>query len=108
MQKGVFYALLLILLNIKKHTMATALLKFDLANLDDKMEFKRMISANEMAFFIWDLMLNVKSKIAQEIENSEDDGKWVIEAKIEALDLIFQRINELYDEHDIQIENLIN
>jgi hypothetical protein len=108
MQKGVFYALLLILLHIKKHTMATALLKFDLADHEDKMEFKRMTSANEMAFFIWDLMLNIKSKIAQEIENSEDDGKWVIEAKIEALDLIFQRINELYDEHDIQIENLIN
>jgi hypothetical protein len=88
--------------------MATAILKFDLYNSEDRLEFQRMTSANQMAFFIWDLMLNTKSKIAHQIEDSEDDGKMIIEAKIEALDLIFQQINELYDEHDIQIENLIN
>jgi hypothetical protein len=88
--------------------MATATLKFDLYNFEDKLEFQRMTSANQMAFFIWDLMLNTKRKLTHEIENSDDDGKMIIEAKLEALDLIFQRINEIYDEHDIQIENLIN
>jgi hypothetical protein len=88
--------------------MATALIKFDLNLPDDKMEFKRMTLANEMAFFIWELLFNKKKEIQREIENSEDDGKFVRENKIEALDLIFQRINELYDEHDINIENIIN
>jgi hypothetical protein len=81
--------------------MAKATLEFDLNDFDDKMEHLRAIKSTDMASFIFQLVSNTKKSIMFELEN-KDMKDW------EAVNLVFERIHNLLDEYDINIDELIH
>jgi hypothetical protein len=78
-----------------------AQINFDLENLDDEIELKRFLKATDMALVLWEL-----------IHNSKKSLEWKMEAdtisRYDALDMVFERITELLEEHDINVDKLIN
>jgi len=76
-------------------------LHFNLDDADDSMEYTRCVKATEMALVLWELMHNSKKTL-----------EWAMEAdtinRYDALDMVFERISELLEEHDINVNKLIN
>lgn len=81
--------------------MAEGILKFDLNDFDDKMAHLRAIKSLDMSMFIFQLLYNTKKSIMYELENKELKD-W------EVVNLVFERIHELIEEHKIDIDELIN
>lgn len=80
--------------------MAKATLEFDLNEFDDKIAHLRAVKSTDMASFIFQLISNTKKSIMFELEN-KDMKDW------EAVNLVFERIGDLLDEYDINIDELI-
>jgi hypothetical protein len=54
-----------------------------------------------MALMLWELMHNSKKSLEWKMESNSID-------RYDALDMVFQRINELLEEYDINVDKLIN
>jgi len=80
--------------------MAKATLEYDLDNTDDKTAHFRAIKSLDMASFIFELVHNQKKSILYELEN-RDMKDW------EAVHLVFERISDLLNEHNINIDEII-
>ena len=78
-----------------------AKLTFDLTDLDDRMEHERCVKSTDMALALWDIVNNTKKRLENSFENKEID-------KYEALDLVFEKIYEIYEDHGIQVDDLIS
>jgi hypothetical protein len=78
--------------------MAKAILEFDLNDLDDRLDHKQCIKANDMACVIWEFTYNTKKSTEHVIEGK--DG-------YEVLDLIYDKFFRLLEEHNINIDELI-
>ena len=78
-----------------------AQLHFDLENLDDEMEIKRCLKSTEMALVLWELVHNSKKSLEWKMESDTIN-------RYDALDMVFERIIELLEEYDINIDKLIN
>ena len=78
-----------------------AQLNFDLENLDDEMEIKRCLKATDMALVLWELIHNSKKSLEWKMESDTI-------SRYDALDMVFERITELLEEHDINVDKLIN
>jgi hypothetical protein len=76
--------------------MPKAIIKYDLSIPDDVIDFKRANKATDMAIVLWELQHNLK----REFEGSEEHNN-------ETLDIVFQRICELIDDHNINVDELI-
>jgi hypothetical protein len=84
--------------------MATALLKFDLTDSDDRMEFERVNKSLDMALMLWEVLYNEKKKAYRILEQD----KHSTDKEYELVDKIFASINELAEEHNIKIDALIS
>jgi len=73
-----------------------ATLEFNLEDNEDIMAHMRCIKSLDMAMLLWELQMNTKKQI------QNDNPK--INQKM--LDIVFDKINSLYEEHDINIEKL--
>jgi hypothetical protein len=80
--------------------MAEAILKYDLNDTDDAMAHMRAIKSLDMALALWELLNNSKRTLERAMHEKEMD-------KYEALDMIYERIYELMDEHNIKLDDLI-
>ena len=78
-----------------------AQLIFNLDNYDDEMAHKRCVKATEMALVLWELVHNSKRKLEWKMESDSIN-------RYDALDMVFERISELLEEHDINVDKLIN
>ena len=83
--------------------MAQAILKYDLSDSDDKMEFERATKSLEMALVLWELQYNYRKKYIRQVE--ADDK--ATEREFDLIDIIFNDILELITEHGINIDSLI-
>jgi len=83
--------------------MAVALLKYDLTDSDDRMEFLRATKSLDMAMALWEIIYNTKKGIQRQIEESESN----IDVKEEMLYQVFSTIMEIIKDHDINIDSLI-
>jgi hypothetical protein len=83
--------------------MAQAILKYDLSDSDDKMEFERANKSLEMAFVLWELIYNYRKKYIRQLE--ADDK--ATERDFDLIDIIFNDVLELITEHNINIDSLI-
>jgi len=83
--------------------MATALIKYDLNDIDDKMEFKRANQSLDMALAIWDIVYNHKKQAFRKLENDPNST----DREYDLVESIFNSINETIDEHDIKIDSII-
>jgi hypothetical protein len=81
--------------------MAKAKLIYDLNDVDDIMAHKRAVKSFDMALAIWNITHNTKKSLEYSMDGKEID-------KYEALDLVYEKIYEILDEHDIKIDELIN
>ena len=81
--------------------MAKGILEFDLNEPDDIMAHKRAVKATDMALALWNIVHNTKKGLEWSLEGKEID-------KYETLDLVFEKIIEILDEHNINTDELIN
>ena len=80
--------------------MAEAILKYDLNDSDDSMAHMRAVKSLDMALALWDITHNTKKSIEWSLEGKELN-------KYEVLDLVYERIYEILDEHNIKLDDLI-
>ena len=80
--------------------MAEAILKYDLNDTDDAMAHMRAVKSLDMALALWDITHNTKKRIEWSLESKELN-------KYEVLDLVYERIYEILDEHNIKLDDLI-
>ena len=81
--------------------MAEAILKYDLNDTDDAMAHMRAAKSLDLALALWDIVHNTKKSIEWSLESKELD-------KYEVLDLVYERIYSILDEHNIKLDDLIN
>lgn len=81
--------------------MATAELKFNLDEPDDRMQFERCVKATDLALVLWQVYYNSW----RDIERGIDSGK--IKTPQEAIDAYKTVLRDEMDEHGIIIDNLV-
>jgi len=79
-----------------------AILKFNLSNSDDAMEFKRVNKSLDMSLALWEIVYNTRKKIIYELE--KEDNKC---DKFEAVDMVFDKLWEILKEHNIDIDEIV-
>jgi hypothetical protein len=83
--------------------MAQAILKYDLSDSDDRMDFERATKALDKALVLWELQYNYRKKHQRQLEA---DIK-ATEREYDLIDTVFDDISELFTEHGINIDLLI-
>jgi len=83
--------------------MAKAILEFDLNDHEDRMAHLRCVKSTDMAIALFEITRNLRKKCehicgSMEADSDQHDGVY----------LTFEQINELLDEHDINIDELID
>ncbi len=81
--------------------MAKAKLEFDLNDQDDRMAHLRAVKSLDMAMALWDITHNTKKGLEWSMENKEMD-------KYDALEMVFEKIHEILNAHNIDTDELIN
>ena len=81
--------------------MAKATIEYNLSDPDDVMAHKRAIKSLDMAMALWDIVHNTKKGLEWSMENKEID-------KYDALELVYKKIHEILDDHNINTDELIN
>lgn len=77
-----------------------AILEYDLDDVDDKMAHLRAVKSLDMACCLFEILRNTKKGLEWELENKEIDS-------YETLELIFNKIWEVVDDHNIKIDELV-
>lgn len=80
--------------------MAKAILEFDLNDPDDRQSHLRAIKALDMAGALWDITHNTKKNLEWDIEDKNLD-------KYEVLELVFDKIYEILESHNINTDELL-
>jgi len=80
--------------------MAEAILKYDLNDADDSMAHKRAVKSLDMALALWEITHNTKKSLEWKMEGNDID-------KYDALDMVYEKIYEILDEHNIKLDDLI-
>ena len=81
--------------------MAKATLEYDLSDPDDVMEHKRAVKSLDMALALWEIVHNTKKGLEWSMEGKEID-------KYDALELVFEKIHEILNDHNIRTDELID
>jgi hypothetical protein len=81
--------------------MAKAKLEYDLNELDDVMAHKRAVKSLDMALALWEITHNTKKSLEWSMEGKEMD-------KYDALEMVFDKLHEILNEHNIRLDDLIN
>jgi hypothetical protein len=81
--------------------MAEGILKYDLNDFDDRMAHLRAVKSLDMAMALWDITHNTKKGLEWSMEGKEID-------KYEALEMVFDKIYEILEEHNIKMDDLVN
>jgi hypothetical protein len=80
--------------------MPKAKIKFDLNDPDDVMAHMRAVKSTDMALALWDITHNTKKGLEWSMEGKEID-------KYEALELVYEKIYEILEEHNIKLDDII-
>ena len=80
--------------------MAEAILKYDLNDTDDAMAHMRAVKSLDMALALWDITHNTKKGLEWSMGGKELD-------KYEVLDIVYEKIYEILEEHNIKMDDLI-
>ncbi len=80
--------------------MAKAKIEYDLNDIDDRYAHLRAVKSLDLALAIWDITHNTKKALEWSMEGKEMD-------KYDALEMVYDKIHEILDEHNINIDELI-
>lgn len=81
--------------------MAKAKIEYDLNDPDDRMAHFRAIKSLDMAGALWDITHNTKKGLEWSLEGKEID-------KYDVLELVFDKIYEILEEHNINTDELLS
>jgi len=81
--------------------MAKAILEYNLSDPDDVMAHKRAIKSLDMAMALWDIVHNTKKGLEWSMEGKDID-------KYDALELVYEKIHEILNDHNIITDELID
>ena len=81
--------------------MATATLTFDLNDSDDTIAHLRAVKSLDMAMALQNIVHNTKKGLEWSMEGKEID-------KYDALELVYEKIHEILNDHNIITDELIN
>jgi len=81
--------------------MAKATLEYNLSDPEDVMAHKRAIKSLDMALALWDIVHNTKKGLEWSMEDKEID-------KYDALELVYEKIHEILNDHNIITDELID
>jgi hypothetical protein len=81
--------------------MAKAILEFNLNDQDDVMQYKRTVKSTDMAMALWEITHNTKKGLEWSLEGKELD-------KYDTLELVFDKIYEILNDNNINVDELIN
>ena len=81
--------------------MAKATLEFDLNDSDDMIAHLRAVKSLDLALALWNIVHNTKKGLEWSMEDKEID-------KYDALELVYKKIHEILDDHNINTDELIN
>jgi len=81
------------------------ILEFDLNDPDDRMEHMAAVKASDMAQMLWHIRFNLRGKVYAEADNLNDQDKYDPGIEL-TLNLTLNILNELFDEYNINIEEL--
>ena len=76
-----------------------AKLEFDLDDVDDRMAHLRCVKSTDMALVLWEMSLNMRKRVTSGYDEKDDFYRGV--------DAVFERYNELMQEHNLDPEELI-
>lgn len=76
-----------------------AKLEFDLDESDDRMAHLRCVKSTDMALVLWEMSLNMRKRVTSGYDEKDDFYRGV--------DAVFERYNELMQEHNLDPEELI-
>ncbi len=80
--------------------MAKAIIEYNLNDVDDMYAHKRAIKSLDMALALWDITHNTKKRLEWSMEGKEMD-------KYDALEMVYEKINEILLEHNIDLEDIM-
>jgi hypothetical protein len=83
--------------------MSIALLKYDLSDPDDRLEFERASKSLDMALSIWEFAYNSRKTIENELDADADSRQ----REYDLLDKVYTRFWEILNEHDISPDKLV-
>jgi hypothetical protein len=81
--------------------MAKATIEYNLSDPDDAMAHLRAVKSLDMAMALWDIVHNTKKALEWSMEGKEID-------KYDALELVFEKIHEILNDHNIITDELID
>lgn len=81
-----------------------AKLEFDLNDPDDRMEHMAAVKASDMAQLLWQIRMNLRKKVYSEAEAEELKHPGVDYTT--GIELVLNNLYELFDEYNINIEEL--
>jgi hypothetical protein len=77
-----------------------AKLIFDLNEFEDRMDYERVNKSLDIVNALWHFLYNSKKEIMQDVENEDVD-------KFDAVELVYGKLFELLEEHDVNINKLV-
>ena len=78
------------------------ILEYDLSNKDEEMAMKRSMKSTDMACVLFEISTNLRRQCEWELESLEvDSDKW------DGMEVVLRRLNELFEQNNINIEELI-
>ena len=81
--------------------MPKAKITFDLKDQEDSLIFNHCIRSSEMANLLFEIRYNLFSKCNEALETIPD-----LNAE-DAIEMVFQKLNDLYEDHDVNIDKLL-
>ena len=78
-----------------------AILEFNLDDKEDLMAHKRAVKSLDMAYALFDIKFNLRRRLENYIENNKPQNSHTL------LEQMFEEINNEFDEHNINIDELI-
>ena len=81
--------------------MAKATLEYDLNEPNDVLAHLRAVKSLDLALALWDIVHNTKKGLEWSMEGKEID-------KYDALELVYEKIHEILNDHNIITDELIN
>jgi len=78
--------------------MSKAVITWNLNDFEENQDFKRSMKSKDMAMLLWELKHNSYRTCSSKVDDSEDDDFHVI----------FEHINNLFEQFSIDIDDLID
>ena len=85
--------------------MAKAIIEYDLNDYDDRMAHKRAVKSTDLALALWQIEVNLRKKLEMELESKELKNEEV--SNYDVIDMCMENIIETINDHNIDIDDLI-